>query len=230
MFCPNRLFYQAMRKRQPIPVISAQPVSVGGAVAISSGTNNIGDVDVLTLPALPAGTNQIGGVVLQNGFNSSDNVYSAVITASAAGAGKNHLSIYNADASLKVDILNVYVTKTATAAVTGIVRGHYLFRFTTAHSSGSTPAINKLDTTMSDLDADITVRAASTLSGADATPLAAVGVGEEETATTGGRLVLFDHRETNRPITLNQNQGVTVQQDATAGTGLVSVGILFRVR
>lgn len=35
-------------------------VSVGSA--LPAGTNNIGDVDVLTLPALPAGTNNIGDV------------------------------------------------------------------------------------------------------------------------------------------------------------------------
>ncbi len=172
------------------------------------------DVDVTRLPA----------------FNSTDNVYSAVITASAAGASKNHLSIFNADATLKVDILNVYITKEATADVTGVVRGHRLFRFTTVHSSGTTPTVRRLDTTMTALDADITVRAASTVSGAEAEPLAAIGVGEEESTTTGGRLILFDHRETRRPITLNQNEGVTVQQDSTAGTGLVSVGILFKVR
>jgi hypothetical protein len=34
----------------------------GFDVALPTGTNNIGDVDVLTLPALPAGTNNIGDV------------------------------------------------------------------------------------------------------------------------------------------------------------------------
>lgn len=33
--------------------------------AIPSGTNNIGDVDVLTLPSLPAGGNVIGSVKAQ---------------------------------------------------------------------------------------------------------------------------------------------------------------------
>lgn len=37
-----------------------QTVTVGSA--LPAGTNNIGDVDVLTLPALPAGTNNIGDV------------------------------------------------------------------------------------------------------------------------------------------------------------------------
>ena len=36
--------------------------NVNVATALPAGTNNIGDVDVLTLPALPAGTNNIGDV------------------------------------------------------------------------------------------------------------------------------------------------------------------------
>jgi hypothetical protein len=80
------------------------------------------------------------------------------------------------------------------------------------------------------IDADVTVRSGSTVSGAEAIPLGAVGVGEEETGSSSGRYLLFYHRDYNRPITLNQNQGVTIQQDATAGTGLVSCVIVFRQR
>lgn len=39
---------------------SAVPVTV--SAALPAGTNNIGDVDVLTLPSIPAGTNNIGDV------------------------------------------------------------------------------------------------------------------------------------------------------------------------
>lgn len=38
------------------------PTDGTGKVGLNAGTNNIGDVDVLTLPALPAGTNNIGDV------------------------------------------------------------------------------------------------------------------------------------------------------------------------
>ena len=41
--------------------------SVGITGSLPAGTNNIGDVDVLTLPALPAGTNNIGKVTPQIG-------------------------------------------------------------------------------------------------------------------------------------------------------------------
>lgn len=44
--------------------LRATPVPVSGTVTanLAAGTNNIGDVDVLSLPALPAGTNNIGDV------------------------------------------------------------------------------------------------------------------------------------------------------------------------
>ncbi len=38
-------------------------VDVTSLPALPAGTNNIGDVDVLTLPAIPAGTNTIGKVM-----------------------------------------------------------------------------------------------------------------------------------------------------------------------
>lgn len=49
------------------PVLGASTNNIGDVdvlslPAIPAGTNNIGDVDVLTLPALPAGTNNIGDV------------------------------------------------------------------------------------------------------------------------------------------------------------------------
>lgn len=45
-------------------VIATLPVSLASLPALPAGTNNIGDVDVLTLPALPAGSNTIGNVGL----------------------------------------------------------------------------------------------------------------------------------------------------------------------
>lgn len=41
---------------------TTQPVSGTVTANLAAGTNNIGDVDVVTLPALPAGTNNIGDV------------------------------------------------------------------------------------------------------------------------------------------------------------------------
>ena len=48
----------------PIDWSAAVPVTQSGTwtVGLSAGTNNIGDVDVLTLPSLPAGANTIGAI------------------------------------------------------------------------------------------------------------------------------------------------------------------------
>lgn len=188
------------------------------------------EIQVDVVAAIPAGTNIIGKVQAVNGFESTENIFVATVLASAAGASKNHLSIFNADATIKIDILQAYVTKEMTAAVTGLTRGHRLFRFGTVHSAGAVVTPLQLDTAMGAIDADVTVRSGSTVSGAEAIPLGAIGVNEEETGSGGGRMQLFDWKDYNRPITLNQNQGVTIQQDSTAGTGLVSCVIVFRQR
>lgn len=46
----------------PVRITSGRALHVAQQNAIPAGTNNIGDVDVLTLPALAAGTNNIGDV------------------------------------------------------------------------------------------------------------------------------------------------------------------------
>ena len=66
-----------------------------GLVGLKAGTNNIGDVDVLTLPALPAGTNNIGDVdvltlpPLPAGTNNIGDV--DVLTLPALPAGTNNI-------------------------------------------------------------------------------------------------------------------------------------------
>lgn len=46
--------------------------------SLPAGTNNIGDVDVLTLPALPAGTNNIGDVDIASAIPAGDNAIGRV--------------------------------------------------------------------------------------------------------------------------------------------------------
>lgn len=56
---------KTMAASTPVVLASDQssiPVSATLAAAIPAGTNNIGDVDVLSLPSLPAGANNIGDV------------------------------------------------------------------------------------------------------------------------------------------------------------------------
>lgn len=72
---------------QILGTYNGEPVSVktdvSGNLMLSSlpaGTNNIGDVDVLTLPALPTGANDIGQVL--NGFQNATILASAARTVS----------------------------------------------------------------------------------------------------------------------------------------------------
>jgi hypothetical protein len=54
--------------------------------ALPAGTNNIGDVDVLTLPALPAGTNNIGDVDIASIAAGTNNIGDVDVASIAAGA------------------------------------------------------------------------------------------------------------------------------------------------
>jgi len=74
---------------------TTQPVSGTVNANLAAGTNNIGDVDVLTLPALPAGTNNIGDIdvltlpALPAGTNNIGDV--DVLTLPALPAGTNNI-------------------------------------------------------------------------------------------------------------------------------------------
>ena len=71
---------------------NAGSLTVDGTVTanLAAGTNNIGDVDVLTLPALPAGTNNIGDVdvlTIAAGDNNIGNVDIVTVPAPLSTAG-----------------------------------------------------------------------------------------------------------------------------------------------
>lgn len=68
-------------------------LKVNLTAALPAGTNNIGDVDVLTLPALPAGTNNIGDVDIASALPAGDNNIGNVdvVTLPALPAGTNNI-------------------------------------------------------------------------------------------------------------------------------------------
>lgn len=80
--------------------------TVAGAASLPAGTNNIGDVDVLTLPAIPAGSNLIGRVNLDaqtgNGLTPHKKISAASTNATSlkASAGNVHgIYAHNTNAS-----------------------------------------------------------------------------------------------------------------------------------
>lgn len=104
--------------------------------ALPAGTNNIGDVDVLTLPALPAGTNNIGDVDIASiaaGDNNIGNV--DIVTLPALPAGTNNIG--------DVDVLTLpAITGTVTAnAGTGT--------FATKETRAATSAVTSVSDTAS---------------------------------------------------------------------------------
>lgn len=78
-------------------------LTVDGTVTanLAAGTNNIGDVDVLTLPALPAGTNAIGKLAANSGVDIGD-----VDVTSVSG---NVTVVQGTATNLKVDASGVAV-------------------------------------------------------------------------------------------------------------------------
>lgn len=100
-------------------------VDVLSLPALPSGTNNIGDVDVLTLPALPAGTNNIGAVTIAASASGGDDTFHLVSAGSTnatnikASAGcVTGWYIYNSNAAArKVVFHNTAGTPTAGASV-----------------------------------------------------------------------------------------------------------------
>ena len=209
--------------------ISALPVTQSGNWSSRTQDGSGNAIDSATGdPGLAA-----RGLVVKQAPVRSSYLYIGSVLASAAGASKNHLTIYNADATKTVEIIRVYVTREITAAVTGLIRGFRVFRFTTAHSAGLGVTPRGTNTAMgalSSLSASITLMSNSTIGGAESEPLAAVGIYEEETGGGVPQYAMCDEKELGQPVVLNQNEGLAVQQDSTAGTGTYSVFIVFRVR
>ena len=65
-----------------VDVLTLPNVTIGAA--IPTGTNNIGDVDVLTLPSLPSGTNAIGKLAANSGVDIGDVDVTSVIPGTGA--------------------------------------------------------------------------------------------------------------------------------------------------
>jgi hypothetical protein len=63
--------------------ISGSEMQVDVVASLPAGTNNIGDVDVLSLPALPTGTNSIGQVTANAGTNLNTSALALETTQSA---------------------------------------------------------------------------------------------------------------------------------------------------
>lgn len=83
--------------------------------ALPAGTNNIGDVDVLSLPALPAGTNNIGDVDIASALPAGTNKIGAI--AVEDGNGVNQVDVVSATPATGSLGVVTYVTTTPESVV-----------------------------------------------------------------------------------------------------------------
>lgn len=91
-----------------------------GAVVLAAGTANIGDVDVLSLPAIPAGTNNIGDVDIASiaaGDNNIGNVDVVTLPAVTGAVTANPSKLATTD---DADFMRKYYTSTG-AATDGVI-------------------------------------------------------------------------------------------------------------
>jgi len=100
-------------------------------VGLSAGTNNIGDVDVLSLPSIPAGTNNIGDV--------------DVLTLPAIPAGSNTIGKVDVNTLDVIDFIDT--TPVLDASVTTINGNAGAFVTLVASTAAATKKIQVLDTT-----------------------------------------------------------------------------------
>lgn len=161
------------------------------------------------------------------------NIWCASGLAMTKAANKNYLSLYNAHSTQKVSILRAQVQWESVADATTRGRRYNLFRFTTIHSGGTIATARAVNSSFPNYSGLITARAdGQTVGGVEGQPLAITSL-LDTGKDAGGRSVetLFDWLDfASTPIVLNVNEGAVIQNDSTAGTGLVSVILYFEVQ
>jgi hypothetical protein len=100
--------------------VAGTEMQVDIVAALPAGTNNIGDVDVLTLPALPAGTNAIGKLAANSGVDIGDVDVTSVANV-VPGTGATNLGKLEdgAHASGDVGVMALAVRRDANTALVG---------------------------------------------------------------------------------------------------------------
>lgn len=116
--------------------------------ALPAGTNNIGDVDVLSLPAIPAGNNNIGDVDIASiaaGDNNIGNVDVVTVPTDPFGANADAASATGSiSAKLRfIASTGIPITGTVTVGSHAVTNaGTFAVQNTAATSGGSTPYKN----------------------------------------------------------------------------------------
>jgi hypothetical protein len=148
-------------------------------------------------------------------------VYAVAVNASAVAASKHHLTLWNGSTSY-LRILAAMLSMHTTAAVTGFVM-QYIMQRAGAVSGGTPLTVVKLDPRDPDPPAGLSAVTGATVTLKEA-PLAIFALNPEETGGIAWMLFVPP-----KPIVLQPNEGITIQQYATAGVGLFNAVMYFAV-
>ena len=150
-----------------------------------------------------------------------DPTYYLSVNASAAGANKRHLTIWNGSTQM-VRVYAIHAAGAPTAAVAGLVIPLYAARISTAPTGGSAATSVKAATANPNLPGALTVTTGDTGGATEVGPVGAAVASGEETASANGEDLLRDIKGT-QPLSLAQNEGVVVRQGALASAGNVTI-------
>jgi hypothetical protein len=148
-------------------------------------------------------------------------IYAVAVNASTVAASKHHLTLWNGSTSY-IRILAAMLSMHTTAAVTGFIM-QYIMQRASAVSGGTALTIVKLDPRDPAPPSGLSAVTGATVTLKEA-PLAIFALNPEETGAHAW-LVFTPPK----PIVLQANEGITIQQYATAGVGLFNAVIYFAV-
>lgn len=152
--------------------------------------------------------------------------------ASAAGASKDHLTVFNAAGSgILLRVHRAAVGTANTAAVVGAMLYFEVQKVTSAGTTCTSVTLRPHDSVNAALPAQVTATANCTTDPTVAWPWAACSLSTEETAAQPGAQSVPCYeaqRPTDaspQPIILREGEGIGVKQTALAGAGTVGVWI-----
>lgn len=155
--------------------------------------------------------------------------YTCASVAQTIGNGKSMISLQNATGSgVVIKVNKIWIINDQTTAVTGVIGQFNLFRFTT-HTAGTLLTPQTFDTADT-LSGNVTCRTGATLTGTAATPFfrwlwstdewgtGTLDVEGSDHASQNTR-PHFDSTKEGKPITLRENQGLTINQNTNSTAG-----------
>jgi hypothetical protein len=148
-------------------------------------------------------------------------VYAVAVSASSVAASKHHISLWNGSTSY-LRIIAVIVGMHSTATVSGFDM-QFIMQRASAVSGGTALTIVKLDNRDPDPPSGISAATGATVTLKEA-PIAIFTINPEETGGDNWR-----YFTPPKPIVIAPNEGITIQQYATAGVGLFNAVIYFSV-